>query len=365
MKKKNYIGKILVIFLFATTLLLFAACGGGDAADEPERTPDNSDNTSISIKTGILIEASMREIVIQAPDGSTYVFGISNDTLIEGSEYLGNTMSVYYYGNYTPGIIAATVKTIVEVDHDSTPDKGYITEPDAPQPKEPPAEDETIWYLTGTVVDISATGLHLLYEDGITYSVMIDENTKKDSGLVAGCVARVFRKGRIRDGMLAIEIHYIAAAPTPAPLPTPTPTPDPERTPTPPPAEDPEVPPGDIIQHAKSLIGAPYKSGGASIAEGFDNSGFIYYVLNHNGIKCPRLTREQVAIGQKITDYADLQATDLIFFSDGSGGTTVQYGGIYIGDGKMIYCSYSDMRITQRDLTQWHKDAFVLGVRIK
>jgi len=351
MKRDNRSDTIFVIFIFAITLLFLAACGS-NAIDETE-----SDSEEVlSTKTGILIEASMNLVVIQAPDGSTYTFGIDEDTHIEGSEYLGNTLSVSFYGEYAPGIIAVAIRTIVEVDHASSPDKGNIDEPDAPQPKEPSSSDETIWYMTGTVMEISATGLQLLYEDGKTYTVVIDENTKKDPGIVEGCVARVFRKGSLRDGMLAIEIHFISASPDSFPTPTPAP----------PLADDSNVAPGDIIEHAKSLVGVPYSSGGASIDAGFDNSGFIFYVLNRNGVNCPRTIREQVSIGQQVTDFADLQASDLVFFSDGSGSRTAQYGGIYIGDGTMIYSSYAGKGVTQRDISQqWYKDAFVLGVRIR
>ena len=351
MKRRNHIGVILVIFIISIAFILLAACGSG-ASEEPEN--DSAD--SLSILTGILIEASSNTITIQSPDGTTYMFGVDGNTIIEGSEYLGNTLSVSFFGEYTSGIIAVSIKTIVQVDHDATPDKGYITEPDAPQPREPAPEDETIWYMTGTVVDISENSLHLLYEDGKTYTVLFDENTKKDSGIVAGCVARVFRKGSLRDGMLAIEVHYIAAAPTPKPSPTPTPAP------TPPPAD---VPPGDIIQYAKSLVGTAYKSGGANPMDGFDNSGFIYYVLNQNGIKCPRTIHEQVSIGPHVSDYDSLSAGDLVFFGDGSGSGTATYGGIYAGGGTMIYSSSSAGTVTQSDINQqWYKDVFVFGVKV-
>jgi len=147
--------------------------------------------------------------------------------------------------------------------------------------------------------------------------------------------------------------------PSPSPSPTPSPTPTPDPTPTPPPAEQ----PGDIAQHARSLVGTQYKSGGATPDEGFDNSGFISYVLNRNGVNCPRTTHEQIAIGQRVTDYADLKSGDLVFFGDGSG--TAQFGGIYVGGGAMVYSSSGAGNVTQRDITQqWFKDAFVFGVSI-
>lgn len=45
----------------------------------------------------------------------------------------------------------------------------------------------------------------------------------------------------------------------------------------------------DIIALARSLIGTDFADGGETPASGFDNSGFIYYVLRENGyITCPR-----------------------------------------------------------------------------
>jgi len=178
----------------------------------------NNNNTgsggTMSTKTGVLIEASMHVISIQAPDGSTYTFGINDNTVVEGSEILGNTMSVSYNGEYTSGIIAITITTITEVDQSgSSGSKGPTSAPGAPQPKEPASTQETIWYMTGTVMDVSMNQLQLKYEDGKTYTVLKDDNTKVEEGIVVGCVARVFHKGSMRNGMVATEIHFISASP--------------------------------------------------------------------------------------------------------------------------------------------------------
>ena len=354
MKKRNSInGAIIVISLIFMTVLLLAACGS-DADNNPENELLNElvvdPVDSLTTLTGILIEATLNAITIQMSDGTTYTFGIGDDTIIEGSEFLGNTLSVSFFGHYTYGIIADSVKTIIEVDHAASEGKGSTNDQDAPQPSEPKPEEETIWYMTGTVVDISADTMHLLYEDGKTYRVLFDENTKKDSGIVVGCVARVFRKGSMRDGMLAIEVQFISAAPTPAPAPPP------------PPPYDPDTDPSGIVEHARSLVGFAFADGGASPENGFDSSGFIYYVLSRNGVSCPRTTHEQTAIGQKITSFADLAPGDLVFFGEGA---TAQYGGIYVGGGVMIYSSSRAGKVTASDITQqWYIDSFVSGARI-
>jgi len=161
-----------------------------------------------------LIEASMHVVSIQAPDGSSYTFGVDDNTTIEGSEVLGNTVSVSYSGEYASGIIAISIKTITEAAQTSASGgKGSTEAPGAPQPSNPPAAQETLWYITGTVQDVSMNQLQLLYEDGHTYTVLKNDNTKTDSGIVVGCVARVFHKGTIKDGMVAVEIQFISNPP--------------------------------------------------------------------------------------------------------------------------------------------------------
>jgi len=202
-----------IIILVLVLGLVLTACSDGTTADPVASEPDDS----LSTKTGVLIEASMHVVSIQAPDGSTYTFGVNDDTDIQGSELLGNTISVSYMGEYSSGVIAVSIITITEVDHESSTGKGSTDDPGAPQPKEPSSSDETIWYMTGTVKDASMNQIQLLYEDGHTYTVLKDDNTKVDEGITVGCTARVFHKGRMVDGMVATEIHLISDSPPAAP----------------------------------------------------------------------------------------------------------------------------------------------------
>jgi len=222
--------KVIFIAFVLVFALVLTACGNeatpapapagpAPAPAEPAPAPAEpvDEGDSESTKTGVLIEASMHVATIQAPDGSTYTFGIDDNTTIEGSELLGNTMSITYEGEYTSGIIALSITTITEVDHAASSGKGSTSDPGAPQPKEPVSPADKVWYMTGTVMDASMNQLQLLYEDGKTYTVLKDDNTKTDSGIVVGCVARVFHKGSMKDGMVATEIHFIADAPPPDP----------------------------------------------------------------------------------------------------------------------------------------------------
>lgn len=74
-----------------------------------------------------------------------------------------------------------------------------------------------------------------------------------------------------------------------------------------------------IVRTAEALIGVEFAEGGASPAEGFDNSGFIYYVMRENGfVSFPRLISEQVDWGA-VTDYSGIKAGDLLYFSSEEG----------------------------------------------
>lgn len=118
-----------------------------------------------------------------------------------------------------------------------------------------------------------------------------------------------------------------------------------------------------IIATANSLIGVPFKDNGAD-TDGFDNSGFIYYVLRENGyITCPRTTREQTRMGTKL-GYAQLKAGDLAFFSDNGEESSI-FGGIYIGNGKMIGCMMPGQSVKIIDITtNYYKSNFYHGISL-
>ncbi|MBD5104551.1 MAG: C40 family peptidase [Ruminococcaceae bacterium] len=119
-----------------------------------------------------------------------------------------------------------------------------------------------------------------------------------------------------------------------------------------------------VVQTAEALIGIPFAENGASPSEGFDNSGFIYYVLRENGfITCPRLTRDQAAMGTHI-GYDELKSGDLAFFSTADSGNP-DFGGIYIGGGQMIYSPMPGQTVKIADISSdYWKGTFVTGVSL-
>ena len=114
-----------------------------------------------------------------------------------------------------------------------------------------------------------------------------------------------------------------------------------------------------IAASASALIGVPFAENGSS-PDGFDNSGFIYYVLRENGyITCPRTTDAQSRMGARI-ERDSLKPGDLVFFgNDGSG--EADFGGIYIGDGKMIACLMPGTSVREIDITNDYYTANFYG----
>lgn len=105
-----------------------------------------------------------------------------------------------------------------------------------------------------------------------------------------------------------------------------------------------------VADMARALVGTPFAENGAT-PDGFDNSGFIYYVLRENGyITCPRTTEAQSVMGAKLSSYNEMKPGDLIFFGIDDGGEAA-YGGIFVGNGKMIACLSTSMDVCEVDIT--------------
>ena len=117
-----------------------------------------------------------------------------------------------------------------------------------------------------------------------------------------------------------------------------------------------------IVELALSLDGKPFYYGGANPDIGFDNSGLMHYVLNQNGINCPRLTKDIAEWGEKVT-YDELQPGYLVFFEyEGSG--KADFGGIYIGDGSMIVSTDESRPVSQVNIaTDYYKKTFQFGIK--
>ena len=96
--------------------------------------------------------------------------------------------------------------------------------------------------------------------------------------------------------------------PSPAPVSAPVPGPVLGRAPAP---VSPAV--GRIIASARSLLGVPYRHGGAD-SRGFDCSGLVSYVFAAAGLALPRRAADQAETGRWVA-LDEVSAGDLLFFS--------------------------------------------------
>ncbi|ARU62420.1 hypothetical protein CBW65_16750 [Tumebacillus avium] len=95
-----------------------------------------------------------------------------------------------------------------------------------------------------------------------------------------------------------------------------------------------------IIATGKKYMGRPYKFGAkpSEAPARMDCSSFLQYIFKQHGITLPRDSRQQSAVGSRVSKSA-LKPGDLVFFkyperySDGR----VGHVGMYIGNGQMLH----------------------------
>jgi cell wall-associated NlpC family hydrolase len=88
-----------------------------------------------------------------------------------------------------------------------------------------------------------------------------------------------------------------------------------------------------IAALALSMVGVPYRYGGADPGTGFDCSGLIYYTYTKNGQVVPRTSRSQFSAARKIGLEQAVEG-DLLFFSDQE---KLSHVGLYLGAGRFIH----------------------------
>ncbi len=91
----------------------------------------------------------------------------------------------------------------------------------------------------------------------------------------------------------------------------------------------------NVVSYAKKYIGYDYVSGGTTPSNGFDCSGFTYYVFNSCGYSLSRSCQVQAKSGTAVSKQ-NLKAGDLVFFDNGSNGS-IGHVGIYIGGGQFVH----------------------------
>ncbi|MBN1319439.1 MAG: C40 family peptidase [Thermoleophilia bacterium] len=96
--------------------------------------------------------------------------------------------------------------------------------------------------------------------------------------------------------------------------------------------------PGKVISYAMDYLGVPYVWGGSS-PRGFDCSGLVQHVYAKVGISLPHSSRMQYDCGTPVSQ-GQLRAGDLIFYYN-----PIQHVAIYMGDGKIIHATGSQVQI--------------------
>ena len=103
-------------------------------------------------------------------------------------------------------------------------------------------------------------------------------------------------------------------------------------------SSDPKISPAasysPTVNYALSLQGTPYQYGKSSPEEGFDCSGFVKHVYQHQGISLPRTTQ---GMAQSLIQVPrnDLHSGDLVFFN--TNGKPFSHVGIYINNDDFIH----------------------------
>jgi cell wall-associated NlpC family hydrolase len=96
---------------------------------------------------------------------------------------------------------------------------------------------------------------------------------------------------------------------------------------------------GRVVQIAMQYLGVPYVWGGSS-PSGFDCSGLVRYAYAKVGVTLPHSSRMQYSCGKPVS-RDQLKVGDLVFFY-----SPIQHVGIYIGSGRMINATGSQVQIS-------------------
>jgi cell wall-associated NlpC family hydrolase len=90
----------------------------------------------------------------------------------------------------------------------------------------------------------------------------------------------------------------------------------------------------ELMLHALSQIGVPYRYGGSTPEDGFDCSGLVRYVFARVGVALPRTTYAMSTLGIPVSPEA-LQPGDLVFFDTLR--KPFSHVGIYLGEQRFIH----------------------------
>ncbi|MEV0129326.1 LysM peptidoglycan-binding domain-containing C40 family peptidase [Dactylosporangium sp. NPDC050688] len=101
------------------------------------------------------------------------------------------------------------------------------------------------------------------------------------------------------------------------------------------------------VAYAKAQIGKPYRFGTAG-PETFDCSGLVMRAWQAAGVRLPRVTYDQIKVGQRVT-RDQLAAGDLVFTNNGG------HVMLYVGDGQVVNAGHTGVTVRQQPLPRTEK----------
>lgn len=114
-----------------------------------------------------------------------------------------------------------------------------------------------------------------------------------------------------------------------------------------------------IVRTAQTQIGARYRFGGSSPSAGFDCSGLIWWSFRQNGIKVPRVTTDQAAMGKRVSTP---QPGDVLVFRISRSGTGL-HTALYAGNGQFVHSPSSGKRVCMESLSDSYWGPRLIGIR--
>lgn len=94
-----------------------------------------------------------------------------------------------------------------------------------------------------------------------------------------------------------------------------------------------------IVDYAMQFVGDAYVHGGKSLAGGTDCSGFTCYIYADFGYSISRIPQGQYTDAGRSIDYSEMQAGDIICYSDN--GEKCTHVALYIGGGQIVHAANS------------------------